>query len=136
MLVNGEYVVVEKVQHELMEAPIPVYNFNVDGFHTYFVTALGVLVHNSCTGSYEIEFESGKNYVGKGSPTRMGISGRTHAQLYNDPVVKSVWTPSSNTRTAFIDEYLKMAVRGVNNANTYNKIWSPGRKFFIQALTK
>jgi len=48
VLVNGEYVVVEKIQHELLEAPIPVYNFNVDGFHTYFVTSLGVLVHNSC----------------------------------------------------------------------------------------
>ena len=48
VLVNGEYVVVEKIQHELLEAPIPVYNFNVDGFHTYFVSGNGVLVHNSC----------------------------------------------------------------------------------------
>ena len=48
VLVNGEYVVVEKVQHELLESPIHVYNFNVEGFHTYFVTKAGVLVHNSC----------------------------------------------------------------------------------------
>ena len=48
VLVNGEYVVVEKVQHELLEAPINVYNFNVDGYHTYYVTSSGVLVHNSC----------------------------------------------------------------------------------------
>ena len=48
VLVNGEYVVVEKIQHELLEAPINVYNFNVDGYHTYFVTSSGVLVHNRC----------------------------------------------------------------------------------------
>lgn len=48
VLVNGEYVVVEKVQHELLEAPINVYNFNVKGFHTYYVSGVGVLVHNSC----------------------------------------------------------------------------------------
>lgn len=49
VLVNGEYVVVEKIQHELLEAPIHVYNFNVAGFHTYYVTDSGVLVHNSCS---------------------------------------------------------------------------------------
>lgn len=48
VLVNGEYVVVEKIQHELLEAPIHVYNFNVAGFHTYYVTNAGVLVHNGC----------------------------------------------------------------------------------------
>ena len=51
VLVNGEYVVVEKIQHELLEAPINVYNFNVGGFHTYFVSSSGVLVHNSCHGN-------------------------------------------------------------------------------------
>lgn len=35
---------------------------------------------------------------------------------------------------AFVDEYLKMAVRGVNNPNTYNIIWSPRRKLFIKAM--
>ena len=47
VLVNGEYVVVEQVQHELLEAPILVYNFQVADYHTYYV-ASGVLVHNRC----------------------------------------------------------------------------------------
>jgi len=47
VLVNGEYVVVEKVQHEILEDPITVYNFQVEDYHTYYV-ANGVLVHNSC----------------------------------------------------------------------------------------
>ena len=51
VLVNGEYVVVEKVQHEILDAPVTVYNFHVADFHTYYVSATGVLVHNSCAQS-------------------------------------------------------------------------------------
>ena len=47
VLVNGEYVVVEKIQHELLESPVKVYNFQVADYHTYYV-ASGVLVHNTC----------------------------------------------------------------------------------------
>lgn len=46
--VNGEYVVVEKIQHEILESPIKVYNFEVEGYHTYFVGEIAVSVHNSC----------------------------------------------------------------------------------------
>lgn len=50
MLVNGEYVTLEKTQHEILEAPITVYNFEVEDYHTYYVGTDGVLVHNSCGG--------------------------------------------------------------------------------------
>ena len=46
--VNGEYVVVEWVQHELLESPVKVYNFQVEDDHTYYVSDSGFLVHNSC----------------------------------------------------------------------------------------
>ena len=46
---NGEYVVVEQVEHELLESPVRVYNFEVEGFHTYFVGDTSVLVHNTCS---------------------------------------------------------------------------------------
>ena len=52
-LVNGEYVTVEKVQHELLEEPVKIYNFEVEDFHTYYVGAdCSVLVHNrmNCGG--------------------------------------------------------------------------------------
>lgn len=55
-LVNGEYVVVEQVQHEILESPVTVYNFEVSDFHTYYVGDTGVLVHNKCTPS------NSKNY--------------------------------------------------------------------------
>ena len=49
VLVNGEYVIVEKIQHEILETPITVYNFEVEEYHTYFVSDEGILVHNDCT---------------------------------------------------------------------------------------
>lgn len=47
--VNGKYVVVEKVQHEILESPVNVYNFEVKDFHTYYVSGVAVLVHNLCS---------------------------------------------------------------------------------------
>ena len=62
VLVNGEYVVVEQVQHEILEAPITVYNFQVEDYHTYYVADSGVLVHNKCVardGSYRADVKVG-----------------------------------------------------------------------------
>ena len=53
VLVNGEYVTLEKTQHEILEAPITVYNFEVEDYHTYYVGTDGVLVHNECPGVSE-----------------------------------------------------------------------------------
>ena len=48
VLSNGEYVTVEEVQHEILENPVKVYNFEVRDFHTYYVGENSVLVHNIC----------------------------------------------------------------------------------------
>ena len=56
VMLNGEYVVVEQVQHELLESPETTYNFEVEDFHTYYVGEEPVLVHNECTLS------NSKNY--------------------------------------------------------------------------
>lgn len=53
VLVNGEYIVVEKIQHEILEAPVAVYNFQVEDYHAYYVTDAGVLVHNTCKKYYK-----------------------------------------------------------------------------------
>ena len=42
---------VEQVQHEILEAPITVYNFEVADFHTYYVGDTEVLVYNDCDGT-------------------------------------------------------------------------------------
>lgn len=44
--INDEYVIIEKVQHEIIESPIDVFNFTVGDNHTYFVGSSSVGVHN------------------------------------------------------------------------------------------
>ena len=53
VLSNGELVTVEWVQHEILESPIKVYNFEVEDFHTYFVGENGIFVHNGCGQEFE-----------------------------------------------------------------------------------
>lgn len=48
VLQNGAYVVVAYIQHEILEVPIKVYNFEVEDYHTYYVGENSVLVHNEC----------------------------------------------------------------------------------------
>ncbi|MGN0469829.1 MAG: polymorphic toxin-type HINT domain-containing protein [Acutalibacteraceae bacterium] len=62
VLSNGEYVTVEKVQHEILENPVKVYNFEVEDFHTYYVGDNSILVHNQCT---TVDNESGSNPNGE-----------------------------------------------------------------------
>ena len=47
-LLDGSYVIIEQVQYELLEIPVTVYNFEVEDFHTYFITDSSILVHNKC----------------------------------------------------------------------------------------
>ena len=64
VLQNGKYVTVENVQHEILEAPITVYNFEVADFHTYYVGKNAVLVHNTCGGNSSSRGVGGKGWVG------------------------------------------------------------------------
>ena len=95
---------------------------------------------STSTGAYEIVYKSGKNYVGKGTFSRAITSALEHAKpnklnnFMGDEVVSITWSKALNDREAFISEYL-MQVNGngvlsANQlANTYNKIWSPERKY-------
>ena len=55
---DGKIQVVKEVSVEKLEAPVKVYNFEVDEQHTYYVSDSEVLVHNECTNSNSID--SGK----------------------------------------------------------------------------
>ena len=61
VLVNGEYVVVEQVQHELLESPVATYNFEVQDFHTYYVGKESVLVHNLCRKDFATKATQNKS---------------------------------------------------------------------------
>ena len=90
----------------------------------------------SAYGSYEVIYKSGKNYVGKGSYKRAINSAERYVNKYGDEVASISWKSAPNARSAYVDEYYRMTKRGVNNANTYNKIWSPGRRYYAQDMER
>jgi len=130
---NGDYVAVEKVQHEVLAYPVLVYNFEVLDFHTYYVGDAHVLVHNVCskpTGSYEIFTSNNRVYVGKGSEARMARSIR-RLQKQGFEIVGQAWEPAKDSATAFVYEYMKMAKYNFDFGGVLiNKIMSPGFKIF------
>jgi len=77
LLLNGELVVVEQVQHEILESPVTVYNFEVEDFHTYYVSEISVLVHNTCAHGNKWGQERGRYWKGQGEK----YTGNAHGQL-------------------------------------------------------
>ena len=69
-MLNGDIKEVESVEIEYLEEPVTVYNFEVEDWHTYFVSTNGVLVHNACwetpdeggSGSREVFLPTEKTY--------------------------------------------------------------------------
>ena len=48
---NGEDAFVDAIRCEKLAEPIQVFNFEVEDFHTYYVSASCVLIHNICTSN-------------------------------------------------------------------------------------
>ena len=108
----------------------------IDAAKTLYRAADSSSLIRKSTGSYEIIFESGKNYVGKGGFKRAMTSASQHAKpnmlndMLGDNVVSITWQSAPNSQIAFINEYIGQLRFGVGNADTYNKIWSPGKKLY------
>ena len=80
-------------------------------------------------------YKSGKNYIGKGGFNRAIDSSIRNAKKYGDEITTIMWKSAPNDKAAFIDEYLMQKRFGGVLSNrkdllTYNKIWSPGRRYF------
>lgn len=52
LLYSGEVANVEKVEKEELDKYVKVYNFEVEDWHTYFVSEEDVLVHNTCAAPH------------------------------------------------------------------------------------
>lgn len=153
LLADGTCAVIEEIRVQKLRAPETTYNFEVEGFHTYYVSDDKVLVHNRCVtaikndktisrdivgdgkyGSYEIQYNTGEVYVGKGSQSRMWQSASLHEDDTISRHVMSVkWRPAKNNRAAFLQEAQWMKDAGWIDKNNrgplLNLINSPGRKF-------
>ncbi|ELS34813.1 MULTISPECIES: polymorphic toxin-type HINT domain-containing protein [Pseudanabaena] len=65
-----ESVIVDHIEHR--EENVKVYNFKVEGFHTYFVSDLGILVHNTgnSVGGPEYSSPIDPKFPGRPDPSR------------------------------------------------------------------
>ncbi len=136
LLYTNKKVTLINKEVEILETLEITYNFEVEDHHTYYVGENRILVHNQCSGSYEIEFDDGKKYIGKGKEKRMESSIKRIEKDYGVKAVDSHWDYAPTSSQGFIDEYNKMIkagfdpkINGFRSANPqfYNKIWSPGK---------
>ncbi len=87
---------------------------------------------HKATGSYEIIFSNGFRYVGKGGFDRAIASA---SRFNNEEILNILWKSAPDKVEAFIDEFfMQKRAGGVlsfnKNAMVYNKIWSPGRRYY------
>ena len=85
------------------------------------------------SGSYLLEFKSGKFYAGKGLGPRMMKSIRRIETNFGDKLINKTFYPASSVNEAFINEHILMMRYGGPKSfdilsPTYNKIFSPGKK--------
>lgn len=78
--INGDYVIIEKIQHEILESPITVYNFRVSNDHTYFVGTKQLGVHNA---QYSSEVQSKINDILQDA--KPGRSTKGHTTQWEKP---------------------------------------------------
>ena len=78
----GEGCRIENVRQEIVESPERVYNFQVEGFHSYHVGSIGVLVHNA-------------DYGGEGGTSTLAKYGDDFGKMgtyVENPNIKVDWT--------------------------------------------
>src|SRR5690606_11621880 len=95
-LYSGEGREVKEVRFEYLDTPIKVYNFEVEDWHTYFVSEQDVFVHNSCKGkgtrstqltADDIKFsDKFSKPAYKNQITERGWTNRKIADTINNPV--------------------------------------------------
>ena len=59
-LINGDLATIDNISHQTFDIGITVYNFEVEEYHTYFVSESSVLVHNACAVKGGIEINPKK----------------------------------------------------------------------------
>lgn len=115
--VNGDYVVVEQVQHEILETPVQVFNFEVSDFHTYFVGAVSVLAHNTCRGKITSPNQMQKQVVNGQAP-------KTVIRVDNPKIPNQLPHIHFSDGTALnIDGSIHDAMNGIHKLTKSERIW-------------
>jgi len=93
----------------------------------------GVDTTGDPSGTYTVQFGSGKQYHGKGLQDRAEASALREAELNNDTIVSVDWQSQPNAREAFKEEARRIrADGGVKSEANYNRHNSPGEKYLVE----
>ncbi len=114
--VNGQYVIIEIVQHYILEKGVKVYNFEVCNSHTYYVGTNTVLVHNSCSKNPQVAQPEKVNNALKdyntkcwnvdGNELQFDKSGMKHVLTRHHP---DFWDGSVKAKQSFFDGKLSIS---------------------------
>lgn len=119
--VNGEFVILEQVQHELLEAPINVYNFEVEDFHTYFVgDDDGVLVHNTC---YSGTSDAPNTQEPNSSYQKLGANNKIRSIAYYDYAGRQNLRLDFDHSHANVQPHIHVYSYNERGKINYNAVW-------------
>lgn len=117
---DGSNLTIDKVEFVKLDKPVTVYNFTVADYHTYYVTDLGIWVHNTnCMfGANGVQTTSKTVWKEKGSKARLDVEnpnpGQRPGQIhYQDANNKKYLFDSSKGK--FVDSNGNLAPNSVNN---------------------
>lgn len=75
LLSSGQTEAIDEITEELLKEPINVYNFEVEDWHTYFVSEKNILVHNTCSKPVNNKKNNAVNKPANLSPQNSGRKG-------------------------------------------------------------
>ncbi|SDM86461.1 polymorphic toxin-type HINT domain-containing protein [Acetanaerobacterium elongatum] len=125
VLQSGKIVIVEQVQHEILETPATVYNFEVEDFHTYYVSNSSILVHNSCSGGGFTKY-SAQQLSKMVSGNFHGVSGAKNAILkdVSPSILKKVGkNPDIYVNSKGVIQLVSTVNKGVSIVTDLNIKW-------------
>jgi hypothetical protein len=105
-----------------------VYNFEVAGFHTYFVSDIGLLVHNNCSKNAKIlreNMEAAGETFGAGDQAHHitpALDGRTQAAKDARDTLNGFGIPSNDAANGVKIPISQHQQQGLHRGTTYEKI--------------
>ena len=116
--VSGDIYEVTSLKIENLDTPVKVYNFEVEDWHTYFVSASGIMVHNQC------------DTLGEGT---------TNASTTEDDKKQDIQTTSTTTittkpATGNVTTGAKIGKSGSKVPNPYGKKGCPDHQLVIKQI--
>ncbi len=107
-LEDGTTGTVEKAKHVKLDTPVTVYNFEVEDFHTYYVSEQKVLVHNTCAEPAKSAQKKSTEVIMPSKPHRNKTPGHWETILETVDELKN----SGNYSKIYVNKGIRNEVKG------------------------